>query len=364
MNDGSPIFEAHNLFIRRDGHVVLDIPELQIFKGEILSIIGPNGAGKTTLLQTIMHLLKTKEGEIYLKGKKIDLSNSAYKYRRNFGLVFQEPLLFNTTVFKNVASGLEIRGMGKKRIEEMVDLQLNRFGIAHLKKRSARAISGGEAQRASLARAFATRPEILLLDEPFAALDIPTRESIIEDLERVLRETRTTTILATHDRMEALRLSNRIAIISAGRILQIGTPHEIMNRPVNEFVAAFAGTEIILSGNVSGIQRTTFSISVEGKDIVLTGRARKGERLTIGLRPENVVISVGHAGKTSARNSYKGVITKIVPTGFFYKIYIDCGFNLISHVTTQSKEDLALAAGRKVTASFKATSVHIIKRQG
>ena len=131
-----------------------------------------------------------------------------------------------------------------------MEAQLERFGIAHLGDRSAKTLSGGEAQRASLARAFAISPEILFLDEPFAALDPPTREAIVTDLEKVLAETKITTIMATHDRNEALRLSDRIAVMEGGRIAQIDRPAVIMNRPVDEFVASFVGTETILEGEV------------------------------------------------------------------------------------------------------------------
>ena len=149
---------------------------------------------------------------------------SVLEYRRRLAMVFQEPLLFDTTVFNNVASGLRIRGMKRSEIDGIVAEQLERFGISHLRGRSARTLSGGEAQRASLARAFATRPEILFLDEPFASVDQPSSEALIEDLQAVLRKTGTTAILATHDRMEALRLSDRIAVMKDGRILQIGSP--------------------------------------------------------------------------------------------------------------------------------------------
>ena len=148
-------------------------------------------------------------------------------------MVFQEPLLFDTTVFENVASGLKIRGMRGPEIQEIVRENLERFGIAHLPDRSARKISGGEAQRVALARAFATRPETLLLDEPFASLDPPTRECLLDDLESILRQTKTTTLMATHDRMEALRLSDRIAVMNQGRILQVGPPAEVMNHPID-----------------------------------------------------------------------------------------------------------------------------------
>src|SRR4030066_372960 len=212
MVEHVPILEAKNLEVERGGALLLEIPSFSIGKGEILSLIGPNGAGKTTLLQTLSYLLGRFQGEIFFRGKKIETNHSVLEYRRKLAMVFQEPLLFDTTVFNNVASGLKIRGMRRNEIRDTVIEQLNRFGIGHLSDRSAKTLSGGEAQRTSLARAFALRPEILFLDEPFASLDPPTRDSLIEDLAHILQQTRTTAIFATHDRLEALRLSDWIAL--------------------------------------------------------------------------------------------------------------------------------------------------------
>src|SRR4030042_5032340 len=194
MNMLSPILEAQNLHVTRAGAHLLDIPSLTLHEGELLSLIGPNGAGKTTLLQTLAYLLRSFQGEIAFRGRKVGSDLSVFEYRRKLAMVFQEPLLFNTIVFNNVATGPRLRGIKKKEIHRQVVDNLDRFGIAHLADRSARTLSGGEAQRTGLARAFAIEPEILLLDEPFASLDPPSRESLVEDLQRVLRETRTTTI--------------------------------------------------------------------------------------------------------------------------------------------------------------------------
>src|SRR4030043_2428837 len=184
MVDLSTILEVKNLEVKREGTILLNIPSLSIEKGEIMALIGPNGAGKTTFLQTLSYLLKPFQGEIFFRGKKVETHISVLEYRRKLAMVFQDPLLFDTTVFNNVASGLKIRGMKKKEMEDRVIEQLDRFGINHLSHRSAKTLSGGEAQRTSLARAFALQPEIILLDEPFTSLDPPTRESLIEDLEQ------------------------------------------------------------------------------------------------------------------------------------------------------------------------------------
>jgi len=364
MVEHVPILEAKNLEVERGGALLLEIPSFSIGKGEILSLIGPNGAGKTTLLQTLSYLLRPFEGKIFFRGKKVEANHSVLEYRRKLAMVFQEPLLFDTTVFNNIASGLKIRGMRRNEIRDRVIEQLNRFGIGHLSDRSAKTLSGGEAQRTSLARAFALRPEILLLDEPFISLDPPTRESLINDLEHILRQTQTTAIFATHDRMEALRLSDRIAVMNAGKILQIGFPSEVMNQPVDEFVASFVGVETILSGRVIKRNGGTFVASIEGREIEAVGDAHLGDAVVLCIRPENVTLSTQPSKEgSSARNVVPGRIVKITPLGFYQKVQLDCGFDLVAYITNHSLEELSLVEGKEVRASFKATAVTVIRKE-
>jgi tungstate transport system ATP-binding protein len=358
-----PILEARNLQVIRGGALLVDVPSLFVADGEILSLIGPNGAGKTTLLLALSCLIKSSQGEIIFKGERVDSSHSILEYRRKLAMVFQEPLLFDATVSENVASGLKIRGMDRSNIRVLVAKQLERFGIGHLKDRSARTLSGGEAQRTSLARAFATKPEILFLDEPFASLDPPTRESLIDDLEVIFRETKKTGIMATHDRMEALMLSHRIAVMNGGKILQIGASGAVMNHPVDEFVASFVGTETILSGKVIGGHVGTISVTVSGQTIEAMGEAVAGERVVLCIRPENVTLSANpSSAKTSERNLFPGKVEKIILMGLFYKAQLDCGFPLVAYVTNPSLEQLSLRVGSRVAASFKASSIHVIKK--
>ena len=364
VKDSKPILEIKDLEVKRGGAIVLGITSLSIQRGEVLSLIGPNGAGKTTLLQTLSYLLKPFQGEIFFNGERINSHRSVFEYRRKLAMVFQEPLLFDTTVFNNVASGLKIRGMGKGEIRAKVMEQLERFGISHLSDRSAKTLSGGEAQRTSLARAFTLRPEILLLDEPFGSLDPPTRDSLIEDLEHILQQIQTTAIFATHDRMEALRLSDRIAVMNAGKILQIGSPSEVMNQPVDEFVASFVGVETILMGKVIKKKGGTFIISVAGKEIEAVGEVQLGETVALCIRPENVVLSaLPPQEATSARNVFPGTIEKIVSLGLYQKVQLNCGFPLVAYVTNHSLENLSLNEGKKVSASFKATAIHVLRRK-
>jgi tungstate transport system ATP-binding protein len=279
-------------------------------------------------------------------------------------MVFQEPLLFDTTVFENVASGLKIRGMGQDEIRRVVEEYLERFGISHLINRSARKLSGGEAQRTSLARAFAIKPEIIFLDEPFSSLDPPTRESLIEDLQRILRVTHTTAVMATHDQMEALRLADHIAVMNQGKIAQIGSPSEVMNNPVDEFVASFVGMETVFTGSVKKLYDSTFVVSVSGRDVEAVGTVAVGETVVCFIRPENVTLSIGMSGEaTSARNVFPGKIIKVTPMGLFHKVHMDCGFPLVAYITHLSFENLSLREGGDIIASFKATAVHVIRKE-
>ena len=359
-----PVLVGRNIQVSRGGALLLDIPSFMVGEGEILSLIGPNGAGKTTFLQTLSHLLKPFQGDLFFKGEKVNSNHSVLEYRRKLAMVFQEPLLFNTTVFENVASGLKIRRMKRSEIQKIVMEHLSRLGISHLRDRSARTLSGGEAQRTSLARAFAIGPEILFLDEPFASLDPPTRESLLDDLQRVLQQTQTTTIFATHDRMEALRLSDRIAVMQGGKILQTGSPGEVMNHPVDEFVASFVGVETILAGEVIKRAGGTFVVAISEQEIEAVGDVARGESVVLCIRPENVILSPSDSKEaTSARNVFHGKIVRIVPLGFFHKIELDCGFPLVAYVTRHSVENLSLVEGKDVKASFKATAIHVVRKR-
>jgi tungstate transport system ATP-binding protein len=356
------ILEAKSLKVIRGGSLLVDVPDLTIFEGETLSLIGPNGAGKTTLLQALSYLMKPSKGEILFRGQAVETNHRALEYRRRLAMVFQEPLLFDTTVFGNVVSGLKIRGVGGSEARQIVESQLEHFGIAHLRDRSAKTLSGGEAQRTSLARAFAISPEILFLDEPFVSLDPPTRESILQDLEKVLRQTGTTTVMATHDRLEALRLSGRMAVMNEGKIHQLDAPGEIMNHPADEFVASFVGTETILEAQVTEDNAGNFTAVISGRDIEAVGTVSPGEKVLLCIRPENVTIAtVPASGTTSARNVFHGHIEKIVPLGLFGRVHLDCGFPLVAYVTNHAMEELALRDGMEVSASFKATAVHVIR---
>jgi tungstate transport system ATP-binding protein len=363
VNPDEYLVSISDLKVELGGMSVLDIPSFYIKEKEIMSLIGPNGSGKSTLLLVANCLLKPKSGRIYFRGNEISGRDGIFRYRRRVSMVFQEPLLFDTTVQKNVASGLNIRGMKRSDVRERVTHYLKWFNIEHLAGRSARKLSGGESQRASLARAFAIEPEIIFLDEPFSALDPPTRHALTDDLEKVVRETGITTVMVTHDQSEALRMSDRIVVMNNGRIVQTGTPAAVMNRPVNEFVANFIGMETILEGRVLKNTEGLMQVSVSGKEIDAVGQLQPNDRMYCCIRPENVTIDIFDPDAlTSSRNVFHAIILDIDSMGPFLKLTLDCGFPLVSYVTREAFANLGLYEGKEVFASFKATSVHVIPR--
>ncbi|MBT3338750.1 MAG: ABC transporter ATP-binding protein [Anaerolineae bacterium] len=237
------LISIKNLLVKRGEKDVLYVDELSIQRGEVLAVVGPNGAGKSTLLLALARLIQPEAGQISFNGQPAQ-SESDTAYRRRIALVMQDPLLFDISVFENVASGLRFRGVVKEEIQQKVPLWLERLGVTDLAKRRGGELSGGEAQRVSLARALVLEPELLLLDEPFSALDPPTRARLLEDLGALLHETETTTLFVTHDLPEATQLATRIAVIIENRLRQIGTPDEIFAKPIDEVVAHFLGEKV------------------------------------------------------------------------------------------------------------------------
>jgi tungstate transport system ATP-binding protein len=220
---------------------VLDLSRFFVAAEEKVAVVGPNGAGKSSLLLGLACLLRRETGTISFRGEPV-MEHGETAYRRKIAMVFQEPLLFDTTVLDNVAEGLRIRGKGRGEARDIARDSLELFKIGHLTGRSAHKLSGGEAQRVSLARAFAVRPELLLMDEPFSSLDLPTRIVLAEDLGRILHESGTAAIIATHDRIEAFHIVDRLVVMDRGAVVQQGSPKDVLEQPVNAFVAAFRRT--------------------------------------------------------------------------------------------------------------------------
>jgi tungstate transport system ATP-binding protein len=359
------ILEGVNIRMDYGGQTVLDVPRIEVRSGEVLAVVGPNGAGKSTLLRVLGLLERLDAGAIRFRGRDVVWSGRALlDVRRRFASVFQDALLCDATVRANVALGLRFRRRPQWEVERQVRTWLARMGISHLADRSARTLSGGEAQRTSLARAFAIHPDVLLLDEPFAALDPPTREELLGLLQALLRQEGITTVCVTHDRDEALRLGDRIAVIMDGRIRQVGSPPEVFGRPNSEEVARFVGVETILAGRVATERDGLLTIEVNGMKIDALGQAAVGERVLVCLRPEDLVIRrhEERATPNSARNHVEGRVQEAFPLGAQYRVRIDCGVPVVALVTKQSFADLGLTQGSPVVVTFKASAVHLIRR--
>ncbi len=356
----TPLLSLRGLAVRRAGRLILDVPELDIAAGDVLAVIGPNGAGKTTLLLQLALLSRPDAGEVRFEGATTRGRELAL--RRRMAVVFQEPLLLDRSVDANVQTGLQLRGIGRDERRRRSQRWLTRFGIGQLGGRSARTLSGGEAQRVSLARAFALQPEVLLLDEPFSALDQPTREALTGDLAAVLQETRVTAVIVTHDRDEAARLGQRVAVLIGGRLRQTGTPQAVFGSPDDEDVAAFVGVETMVEGAVVSRADGMVTLRAGGHEIEALD-AGGFERALICLRPEDISIStIGEQTGGSARNKIAGTVTRVTPRGADVRVEIDCGFPLSARVTRRSVEDLRLVPGSNVVATFKATAVHLIPK--
>ena len=212
---------------------VLDVAALGVAPGEVLAVIGPNGSGKSTLLRVVGLLERPAQGTVRIHGRSAD-ARHALAERRRMATVFQRPLLADMTVAENVALGLRFRGLGADAQDTRVSRWLERLNILPLRDQRARTLSGGQAQRVALARALVLEPELLLLDEPFAGLDEPSRDALLPDVGAILRHDRVTTFLVTHDRGEAQALADRVAVLMAGRIVQLDTTARVFQAPVSE----------------------------------------------------------------------------------------------------------------------------------
>lgn len=232
------MIEISNLLMKRNGRDVLRVDALHVQRGETLAVVGPNGAGKSTLLLALAHLLKPAKGEIKFSNKNLKEWNEL-EYRRKIAFVFQDPLLMDMSVEQNIGLGLKFRSAEKTYTESQISKWSKSMGVEKLRARRANQLSGGEAQRVSLARAFVLEPELLLMDEPFSAVDPQTRGQLLNDLSTVLAHEHRTTIFVTHNLKEAAQMSDRVAVVIGGELKQVGAPDQIRSQPADAAVEAF-----------------------------------------------------------------------------------------------------------------------------
>lgn len=232
------MIQIRNLLVHRNDREVLRVDSLDVRRGEVLAVVGPNGSGKSTLLLVLAHLLKPALGEVKFNERSLKEWNEL-EYRRRISFVFQDPLLMDMSVEENIALGLRFRGVPKVAIKSRVSRWSKAMGVEPLLKRRAGQLSGGEAQRVSLARAFVLEPELLLMDEPFSAVDPPTRAQLMKDLSKLLLHDHRTTVFVTHNLKEASQMGDRVAVVIGGALKQVGTPKQIKARPADKSVKEF-----------------------------------------------------------------------------------------------------------------------------
>jgi tungstate transport system ATP-binding protein len=345
-----------------DNRSVLKNINLKINLGEVFALIGPTGAGKTTLLRLLDLLDTPTSGRIYFAGTEVTYPHrQKTEIRRRMSFVQQRPIVFSMSVYDNVACGLKWRRQGRESIRSKVDNALELVNLAEYGERNAKTLSGGETQRVAIARALVTEPELLFLDEPTANLDPVSTAKVEEVLAHVIKERKTTIVMATHNMSQGQRLADRIGALISGQILQIGSPNEIFCLPTNTEVAAFVGVENILKGVIVDKDDNLVTIEVNNSEVQAISDYEIGDSVYALIRPEDITFTLAK-GRTSARNVFEGKIIKIAPVGPLVRIETDCGFPLLGVITKRSAVELDLKVGSKIQASSKATAVHVIKR--
>jgi putative spermidine/putrescine transport system ATP-binding protein len=304
----------------RDQTILHDL-SLKIHEGEFLTLLGPSGCGKTTLLNLIAGFTQADQGEIFIDRKPV---TGLPPHQRQIGVVFQSYALFpHMDVARNIGYGLRMRGIPAAEIKQRVEAAMALVKLNDLGHRKPRELSGGQQQRVALARALVIEPKVLLLDEPFSALDKNLRGSMQVEIREIQRKLGVTTIFVTHDQSEALSMSDRIAVMSGGRICQISTPNEIYRRPEDPFVASFLGDVNILPAHFHGEDGTHLHlrlgarlVSVERERLV--GGQHEGGRMDIYVRPEHISFE-----PLSADSVLTGTVVRHVFQGDHSDTYVD-----------------------------------------
>jgi putative spermidine/putrescine transport system ATP-binding protein len=327
------------------GTVAVDTFNLEVAAGEFVSFLGPSGCGKTTTLRMVAGFEPPSSGTIRLAGKDVTF---AKPNERNIGMVFQSYALFpNMTVGRNVGFGLKVRGRPKDEIASRVREMLELIQMQHLEKRYPYQLSGGQQQRVALARALAIRPQVLLLDEPLSALDAKIRVELRSEIRRIQRELQITTVYVTHDQEEALSISDRIVVMSAGRMEQVGAPFEIYNYPKSAFVASFVGTLNQLRCQV--VDPAGGKLSLEGQTLLSNSpvSAAAGQQVLAMLRPEEL-----HFGAADGENRLDGEVLSVVFLGGVVRVQVGIGSSVLTLDALNERRLKLPKVGDRQTVSF------------
>ena len=341
---------------RFEDTLAIDGVSLDVRPGELFTLVGPSGCGKTTLLRIMAGLLEQDTGRVLFNEDRMD---DVPSYLRNIGVVFQNYAIFpHLTVGENIAYGLKARRMPPDRIATKVAEAARMVQLERLVDRMPAQLSGGQQQRVVLARALVIEPRLLLMDEPLSNLDAKLRVQIRSLIRALQRELRITTIYVTHDQEEALAISDTIAVMDRGRILQVGKPWELYLRPAGSFVADFIGTMNVLRGKIEGPgrgaeERTVVTDFGERWQVRATGRP--GEPITMGIRPESLQLEAG-ANAQESWNSLKGTVTEMVYLGAVVRYQVQVAEGLLVTAEIHNPDFSAICgAGDRLTLWFAAS---------
>ena len=340
------VIELRNVTKQFDGETVLDSINLDIYDNEFLTLLGPSGCGKTTTLRMIGGFETPDQGDILFLGERI---NDIPPHKRNINTVFQRYALFpHLNVFENVAFPLREQKLPRDEIEQKVNEMLALVKLTGFERRNVTRLSGGQQQRVAIARALVSRPRVLLLDEPLAALDLKLRKDMQQELKNIQKATGITFVFVTHDQEEALSMSDTIVVMSEGRIQQIGTPIDIYNEPENAFVADFIGESNI----VDGIMRQDFSVTFSGHTFTCVDKGfAKNENVDVVIRPEDLRLVYAGDGLL------QGVVESIVFKGVHYEMMVRT-----EHFTFTVHSTMAEPVGKTVGLTVIPFDIHIMHK--
>ncbi len=349
-----------NLTKRFGKTVAVDGLNLEVEDGEILTFLGPSGCGKTTTLRCVAGLLTPDEGDIYLGDERV---TDMPPEKRGLGLVFQNYALWpHMTVFQNLSFGLELRKLSKPDIQRRIEESLALVRLTGLQDRYPRQLSGGQQQRVALARALVLEPKLLLLDEPLSNLDAQLREEMRFELRELQKKLGITSVYVTHDQAEALVLSDRVAIMQAGHLVQVGTPTDIYSQPQNKFVAGFIGLTSFIEGLISQQDASGATVIVETNDglqvRVRTDQYRPGQKVALAIRPEHVELHAERPPALAAEmNLLEGVVQRSAYLGDVVDHRVQVGDWLLR---VHTSADLVLRPGETAFLSLPADQITLV----
>jgi len=352
-------------FLRQHAPAVSIRADLELDGGDtrVMVLFGPSGSGKTTILRCLAGLDRPQEGFIRF-GDEVWFDAAARIDRppqqRRLAYVSQDYGLFpHLTVEQNIRFGMDAGPQPRDRVEAILR-------TVHLEGMAARLpnqLSGGERQRVALARALAREPRLILLDEPLAALDLPLRDPMRQELRRFLRSVDVPSLVVTHDRVDALTLGDRMAVLAGGYIRQVGPVHDVFSRPVDLAVAASVGVETVVPGDIVASGDGLVTVRVGTAEIRVAAPAIVARSVFACIRAEDVTLETSLRRDVSARNQLTGRVTALQAEGGVVRITVDCGFLLSAMITRPACDELRLTEGSPVTAAVKATAVHLIARE-